>query len=90
MSIISDPLVHDMLCVNDPVLLTCQVINATQSIYSWTASGSAAKLITSTNDKSLEVNATNDHTQYHCHVFDVTTNKTGEDSIIIFSNSMLL
>ena len=89
-SIISDPLIHDILCVNETVLLTCQVFDATQPIYNWTSSGSTAKISVSSHDKSLGVTATNDHIQYYCHVFDVATNRTGEDSTIIFSNSMLL
>lgn len=90
MSIISDPLIHDIFCINETVLLTCQVLNATQPIYSWSSSGSAVKFSISSHNKSLEVTATNDYIQYHCHVFDVTTNRTGEDSTIIFDNSMLL
>ena len=89
MSIISDPLIHDMLCVNESVLLTCQVTNATQPIYNWTSSGSEVKISISSHNKSLKVIVTNDHMWYHCHVFDVTTNRTGENSTIISSNSKL-
>ena len=71
------------------MLLTCQVVNATQPIYSWTSSGSAGESSISSHNKSLKVNATNDHIQYHCHVLDVASNRTGEDSAMIFSNSML-
>lgn len=76
----SDPPINNNTpCVNETVLLTCQVSDAIQPTYKWFT----RKLIIS-NISSIKIIATDDPTQYYCRGFDVANKRSGESNITIY------
>lgn len=83
-TIISNPPIYSTICINETVVLTCQVFNANQPTYIWSSDN-----FHNTNlDESIQVVAANDPKQYYCTVYDVATKRNGKANITIFGSGM--
>ena len=85
-TVTADPPVDNTLCEDDIITLTCQVSDVTQSSYKW----SSTKFNITEQTNSIKIIATTITIQYYCTVFDATTNKSGEGSIVVAKSSKLI
>ena len=85
-TVLSDPPAGGTLCVDETVILTCQVSDVTHPSYKW----SSTKFNISEQTSSINVTATTISIEYYCIVFDVATNRSGEGSIVVTSSGKLI
>lgn len=85
-TVTSDLSVNNTLCEGETVTLKCQVSDVANPSYKW----SSNKFNISEETNSIMITATTISIEYHCIVFDATTNRSGDGSIVIPNSGKLI